>query len=49
MSRVTRRSLLAATAAPALPLVARAQAADGRPTITVAVQRIATSNTLDNI
>ncbi len=48
MARLTRRSALAAAAASALPRVAIAQA-DQRPVVTVAVQRIATSNTLDII
>jgi peptide/nickel transport system substrate-binding protein len=47
MSRITRRQAMAATAAAAsLPRFAIAQA-DQRPSVTVAVQRIATSNTLD--
>lgn len=46
MPRITRRAALAGASAAALPRVAIAQA-DNRPTITVAVQRIATSNTLD--
>ena len=48
MPRVKRRHLLAALALPtaALPRVAVAQA-DARPAITVAVQKIANTNTLD--
>ncbi len=45
---IDRRSLLAGGAALALPRVAAAQG-DSRPAITVAVQRIAISNTLDDL
>ncbi len=48
MIHFPRRTLLAGAAATALPRVAIAQA-DTRPTITVAVQTIATSNTLDDL
>lgn len=48
MAGLTRRSTLAAIGAATLPRFAIAQA-DTRPTVTVAVQRIATSNTLDII
>ena len=46
--RLTRRSLIAAAGATALPRFAIAQA-DQRPDIRVAVQLIATSNTIDPI
>jgi peptide/nickel transport system substrate-binding protein len=46
MPRLTRRQTMLTAAASALPRVAIAQA-DTRPVVTVAVQRIATSNTLD--
>ncbi|MCX7384599.1 MAG: ABC transporter substrate-binding protein [Alphaproteobacteria bacterium] len=46
MTRITRRAGLTAAAATALPRFAIGQA-DTRPTITVAVQKIANSNTLD--
>jgi peptide/nickel transport system substrate-binding protein len=46
MPRLSRRATLAAAATATLPRFAIAQA-DTRPAITVAVQRIATSNTLD--
>ena len=47
MSRLSRRSVLAGAAAPfVLPRVAVAQA-DNRPSITIAVQKISTSNTLE--
>ena len=45
---IDRRSLLAGGAALALPRVAIAQG-DSRPAITIAVQRIAISNTLDDL
>jgi peptide/nickel transport system substrate-binding protein len=48
MSKLSRRGALALGAAAALPRFAIAQA-DTRPTITVAVQTIANSNTLDNL
>ena len=49
MARITRRSaMFTAAAAASLPRVAIAQS-DTRPVVTVAVQRIATSNTLDII
>ncbi len=50
MTRITRRQALttAAIATLATPSISRAQA-DSRPVVTVAVQRIATSNTLDII
>jgi peptide/nickel transport system substrate-binding protein len=48
MSKLSRRGALALGAAAALPRFAIAQA-DSRPTITVAVQTIANSNTLDNL
>ncbi len=44
--RLTRRHALSVTAGASLPRIAIAQA-DTRPTITVAVQKIANSNTLD--
>ena len=46
MSKISRRSLGLAAAATALPRFAIGQA-DNRPTVTVAVQKIANSNTLD--
>jgi peptide/nickel transport system substrate-binding protein len=46
MTRISRRAALAAAGTFVLPRVAIAQA-DQRPTITVAVQKIANSNTLD--
>ncbi len=46
MTRITRRAGLTAAASTALPRFAIGQA-DTRPTITVAVQKIANSNTLD--
>ena len=46
MNGLRRRSLLGLAGAAALPRVALAQA-DTRPAITVAVQKIANSNTLD--
>lgn len=46
MSKISRRALGLAAAAIALPRIAIGQA-DNRPTITVAVQKIANSNTLD--
>src|SRR5215813_1501303 len=46
MKGISRRSALAAAGAFVVPRVAIAQA-DQRPTITVAVQKIANSNTLD--
>ena len=46
MSKISRRALGLAAAASALPRIAIGQA-DNRPTITVAVQKIANSNTLD--
>ena len=46
MTRIPRRAALAGTAAAALPRFAIAQS-DTRPVITVAVQKIANSNTLD--
>ena len=46
MSQISRRALGLAAAASALPRFAIGQA-DNRPTITVAVQKIANSNTLD--
>jgi peptide/nickel transport system substrate-binding protein len=49
MAKIRRRSLLTATAAAAaLPRFAIAQS-DQRPTITVAVQKVANSNTLDSL
>ncbi|HEY2132387.1 MAG TPA: ABC transporter substrate-binding protein [Acetobacteraceae bacterium] len=48
MSKLSRRGVLALGGAAALPRFAIAQA-DTRPTITVAVQTIANSNTLDNL
>ena len=48
MSKLSRRGLLALGSAAALPRFAIAQA-DTRPTITIAVQTIANSNTLDNL
>ncbi len=48
MIRMSRRSTLAGAASTLLPRIAIAQA-DTRPIVTVAVQRIATSNTLDII
>jgi peptide/nickel transport system substrate-binding protein len=46
MTRITRRATLAATTAVALPRFAIGQS-DTRPVVTVAVQKIANSNTLD--
>ncbi len=46
--RISRRAALSLGAVAALPRVAIGQS-DNRPTITVAVQRIANSNTLDNL
>jgi peptide/nickel transport system substrate-binding protein len=48
MPNLSPRLLLALSGAAALPRFAIAQA-DSRPTITIAVQRIANSNTLDNL
>jgi peptide/nickel transport system substrate-binding protein len=48
MSRISRRQALALGGAAALPRIAIAQG-DDRPTITIAVQRISNSNTLDNL
>lgn len=49
MSRITRRAAIAAAGALALPRFAIAQAAgpDRRPSITIAVQKISNSNTLE--
>ena len=48
MHHLRRRSLLAATGALALPRIAIGQA-DQRPSITIAVQKIANSNSLDDL
>ena len=46
MTRINRRALLAAPALAVLPRVALAQA-DQRPSITIAVQKVSNSNTLE--